>query len=273
MRRFWIGLLLCLASWSVTADEVEAIPLHHRTADQVIPALRPLLEPGGALSGMQSTLIIRASRHNIEEIKRVLATLDAAPRRLLISVRQDASFSGERSHYGVSGTVQSGDVRVGVGERPRREAGATVRMLDSARASDERNVSQVQALEGSPAYIAAGQSVPVPVESVRHTPYGREVVRSVEYRDLNTGFYVVPRVAGERVILEIEPQRDRPGAYGLGSADTQRISTTASGRLGEWFELGGISDGNAHEDSRLLSSRSTGARGSRSVWVKVEELQ
>src|SRR5690606_27472299 len=228
---------------------------------------------GGRASGMPHTLILPASRRNIEEIKSILATLDAAPRRLLISVRQDASFSGTRRDYDASGTVRSGDVRVGVGERPRHETGATVRMLDSARARDERNVSQVQALEGSPAYIAAGQSVPIPVESVRHTPYGREVVRSVEYRDLNTGFYVVPRVVGERVILEIEPQRDRPGAYGPGSADVQRIVTTASGRLGEWFELGGITDTSAHDDRRVLSSRSTGSRGSRSVWVKVEELQ
>src|SRR5690606_7790442 len=272
-RRFWIGLLLCLTSLSAAADEVEAIQLRHRTADQVIPALRPLLDADGAVSGMQSTLIIRSSRQNIEEIKRVLATLDAAPRRLLISVRQDASFSGDRRDVGVSGSIVRDGVRVGVGERPGRETGASVRMLDSARASDERNVSQVQALEGSPAYIAAGQSVPIPVQSVRDTPYGREVVRSVEYRDLNTGFYVVPRVVGERVMLEIEPQRERPGAYGPGSADAQRIVTTASGRLGEWFELGGIADRSAHEDSRILSSRSTGARGSRSVWVKVEELQ
>ncbi|MBX6392986.1 MAG: hypothetical protein IRY96_05900 [Burkholderiales bacterium] len=271
-RSAWCwALALLLVAALARADEVETVQLRHRTAAQLIPVLQPMLEPGGALSGIQSTLIIRSSRDNIEDLKRIIATLDTAPRRLLISVRQDASFSGTRSDIGVSGTF-GGDVRVGVNEAPRRETGASVRVLDSVRAGDERNVSQVQAVEGSPAYIAVGQSIPVPVEQVRHTPYGREVVRSVEYRDVNTGFYVVPHLSGEHVVLEIEPQRERPGAYGPGSTDVQRIATTVSARLGEWIELGGFADRSVHESNRILSSRSSGARGGRSVWVKVEAL-
>ena len=162
---------------------------------------------------------------------------------------------------------------MGINERARRDTGASVRMLDSASAGDERNVSQVQALEGSPAYIAVGQSIPVPIETVTRTPYGHEVRRSTEFRDLNTGFSVVPRLIGDRVVLEIEPQRETQGAYGPGSANVQRISTTASGRLGEWFELGGISNTSVQEGNHILSSRGSGERGSRSVWVKVEEIQ
>ena len=273
--RFLCGLmmLLVLGLTPARADEVEVIQLRHRTAEQVIPTLQPLLDAGGALTGMQSSLIVRSSRTNIEQLKRVVAGLDTAPRRLLISVRQDASFSGERRHYGVSGTIAAGDARVAINERARRDTGASVRMLDSASAGDERNVSQVQALEGSPAYIAVGQSIPVPIETVTRTPYGHEVRRSTEFRDLNTGFSVVPRLIGDRVVLEIEPQRETQGAYGPGSANVQRISTTASGRLGEWFELGGISNTSVQEGNHILSSRGSGERGSRSVWVKVEEIQ
>ena len=56
-------LLVLLFTFGVAyADEVEVIQLRYRTAEQVIPTLRPLVEPGGAISGMQSTVVIRASR-------------------------------------------------------------------------------------------------------------------------------------------------------------------------------------------------------------------
>ena len=45
-----------------------------RTIDEAagLPVLRPLVEPGGALSGMNDQLVIRASRANIAELRRVL---------------------------------------------------------------------------------------------------------------------------------------------------------------------------------------------------------
>ena len=48
----------------------EVISLRHRTAEQVIPVLRPLLEPGGALSGQYNQLIgNRAIWVKVEELR------------------------------------------------------------------------------------------------------------------------------------------------------------------------------------------------------------
>ncbi len=265
--------LLCLASFAAYADEVEVIPLRHRTVEHMIPTLQPLLDAGGAITGANNALIVRSSRRNIEDLKRVVATLDTPPRRLLISVRQDVSADVARRELQASGTAGGAHGAVSIGEPVRPDSGATVRLLDSTSASDERNVSRVQALEGSPAYIAIGQSIPVPVDTVIRTPYGSDVRRSVEYRDLNTGFEVVPRLSGDRVTLDIAPRRDVPGAYGRGSADTQRIVTSASGRLGEWFELGGVVRDAARDDGRMLSSRTRGERDVRGVWVRVDEIK
>ena len=67
MKRLFAALL-CLALLSPllarAQQEMEVIPLRHRTVEQVLPTLRPLLEPGGALSGMNDQLILRASRKN-----------------------------------------------------------------------------------------------------------------------------------------------------------------------------------------------------------------
>ena len=171
-------LMLLFALGTAHADEVEVIQLEYRTAEQLIPMLRPLVEPGGAVSGMQSTLVIRASRANIAQFRQVLETLDRTPRRLLISVRQDAGGGFEQRGAGVSGTVASGDARVSVNEAPRRESGVTIGAFDSSGSRDASTATQVQALEGSPAFIAVGQSVPVQSTVVTSTPGGTVVQRT-----------------------------------------------------------------------------------------------
>lgn len=266
-------LLLCLVSAGAAADEVEVIALHHRTVEQMIPALQPLLDAGGAITGSNGALVVRSSRRNIEDLRRVAAALDVPPRRLLISVRQDVAGGGDERDLQASGTLAGRHGSVAIGEPARSESGASVRLLDSSNARDERNLSRVQALEGSPAWIAVGQSIAVPTETVRRTPWGSERTRSVQYRDLNTGFSVVPHLNGEQVTLDIAPQRDVPGAYGPGSADTQHIVTHVSGRLGEWLELGSVTRGGVQNDARTLSSRAQGERDLRRVWVRVDEIK
>ena len=265
---------LCLLACGVArADEVEVFQLKYRTAEQVIPILRPLVEPGGAISGMQSTLVVRSSRGNIAQLKQVLDTLDRTPRRLLISVRQDASGGFERRGAGMSGTIASGDARVGVNEPPRRESGVTVGAYDASGTRDTSITSQVQALEGSPALISTGQSVPVQSTVITPTPGGTIVQRTTGFQNVGSGVYVIPRVSDDRVFLDIAPQTATPGGAGPGSANYQSIVTTASGRLGEWFPLGGIDQSATRSQSGILYGSSQTRGASSSVWVKVDEIR
>ncbi len=271
MRRLLLVLLLALGT--AQAEEVEVIQLRYRTAEQLIPILRPLVEPGGAVSGMQSTLVIRASRANIAQLRQVLDTLDRTPRRLLISVRQDARGNFEQRGGGVSGTVASGDARVGVNEAPRRESGVTIGAYESSGTRDASTATQVQALEGSPAFIATGQSVPVPSTVVTPTPGGTVVQRTTGFQNTGSGVYVIPRVAGDRVFLDIAQQTSSPGRQVAGTANFQQISTTASGRLGEWFPLGGIDQSTTRTQSGILYGSSGARASSSSIWVKVDEIK
>jgi hypothetical protein len=273
MRLLLAILLAALCAGLARADEVEVVPLKYRTAEELVPILRPLLEPGGGLSGMQSTLVIRASRANIAQFKQVLATLDAMPRRLLISVRQEAAGSFEQRGAGLSGTAGGGEVRVGVNEPPRPQSSATVFAYDSRGSAGDRMTSQVQALEGSPAYIATGQSVPVRTTVVTRTPGDSVGQSTATDQDVASGFHVIPRVSGDRVFLDIAPQRATPGEQGPGSANVQQISTTASGRLAEWFQLGGIDQGATRSQSGVFSGANGARTGASGVWVRIDEIR
>jgi len=272
LRRLLLSAPFALMSLAAAADELEIITLKYRSAEQVIPVIRPLIAPGGSVSGMQNQLVLRTTKANLEDIRKVLASLDAQPRRLMIYVRQDAESASTQHGAELSGRVGSG--AVGPGERARGQSrpGVTARIYDSRGATDDRITQQLQVLEGNPAYIHVGQSVPVPAQTVTRTPNGLVVTDSVTYRDLTTGFEVVPRVSGERVFLDISPRREIP-AGSRGGADVQRAVTSVSGRLGEWLELGGSSRDESRSDSGLLRG-GTGARtDTRRIWVKVEELK
>jgi hypothetical protein len=112
----------------------------------------------------------------------------------------------------------------------------------------------------------------VPLRQVVVGPGGAMVSESVVFRDIGQGFYAEPRLAGDRVTLEISQQADSPGRYGYGSADTQRLSTTVSGRLGEWIELGGGGRRATTGERGGISLSTQDVSESRSVWLLVEEL-
>src|SRR5690349_5090073 len=87
-------LALVIALPVLAQQDVEIIPLRHQTLDRVLPALQPVLEPGGTLSGMNDQLLLRASPRNRQEIRRALAAIDIPLRRLVIHVSQSRGLEG-----------------------------------------------------------------------------------------------------------------------------------------------------------------------------------
>ena len=72
MRRALCGVLALIATHAFGQNALEIIPLRHSTAEQVLPALRPLIEPGATLTGQGTQLIVRTSPGNLEELSTLL---------------------------------------------------------------------------------------------------------------------------------------------------------------------------------------------------------
>lgn len=212
--RLVLFALSAFGAASASAQQpLEIIPLRHRTVEQVVPALQPLLEPGGTLSGSRGQLFLRASPTNAAEIKHALAAIDRPARRLEISVRFDDALARERRGVEASGSLGRDGARIGITAD------------DARRAATERVDQRLQLLEGSHAFILAG-------------------------RELGSGFEVVPVLTGSEVTLEILHQRERQAAAStvrapLGqwvevagvarerSHDNRSITSAGSGRAGE----------------------------------------
>lgn len=243
------------------AQTLEIIELRNRPAEQIIPIVRPMLDRDGVLTGNGFQLMVRTSPTNLTQIRQMVASLDRAARQLVIQVRQDSDSGGSRF-----------DARGGVVLAPGNSR-ATATISDSSGQGRNDITQQVRTQEGSPAFIRSGTSQLVPSRSVRRTVNGVVVQDTATERDIASGFYATPRVSGDTVHLEISTQRDTPANLGAGSANISRTATTVSGRMGEWIEVGGVSQSRSSEGSGTFArSSDTGSLNQR-VYLMVDEVR
>lgn len=286
MARFVVLMWLGLATTTIAAQQVmEIIPLQHRLVNDVLPTLQQLVSPGGTVTGMNDQLIIRTDPDNMADLKNVLATLDRRLRQLRISVRQDVSAEADFREDEINARFGSGDFSgsIGSAQGGRRGApGASVGIGDgrnridyhnfSTRREDDNNLAHfVTTVEGRPAFINAGQVVPLANRSVLATPYGGVVQDTIQYRDVGAGFYVTPRLVGDGgVNLEISPYAEALDRSGSGVINTRGVNTVVNGRIGEWIPLGGASDSSRNNTSGIAWRSRGSGKDAYDVWVKVE---
>ncbi len=289
MKTLTMTLLLSALFFTapVTAEMVlEVISLKHRLANDVIPMVKPLVVDGGTVTGMNDQVIVKSTAENLNQIKQVIHSLDKAPRRLMISVKQNVDGNVNHNEQGISGRYSSGDVTIASPDPGARNGGGIIAIKDdegnvigyralSTRSSiEDKNTFSVQVTEGYPAFIHTGHSVPVANQQTIITPGGGVILQDgIQYRDVTSGFYVLPRLSGDIVTLMIAPQLNRVNSAHGGVFDIQNVETTASGRLGEWIYLGGVEQ--QFDDKGRLNLTTTRRTGQefRSIAVKVTELK
>ena len=264
--------LVLLGHGPALAQEMQVIELRYRLADDLIPTLQPLLEPGGVITGMDGMLFVRASAANVEQIRQATALLDRKPRQLLISVGQGTVASVQNADVRGAATIGSGDVQVGVNRPPVGDPGVAIQAGQRTQSANLHNVSSIRTLEGSETYIAIGQSAPVSTTQVTHGWGGPNVVQTTEFRSASTGFYATAHLSGDRVTLDLAPQQQRfSGPEARRTVETASLTTRVSGRLGEWIGVGGSSESGGSTTAGLLVWGRRSSDSQYTVWVKVEE--
>lgn len=277
---------LALLHFPATADDrvMEVIDLKHRVLGDVLPTLRELVAEGGTVTGMHNQLIIRTTPANLADLKHVLDRLDSPVRQLRITVRQGIDSDIRYREDALAARGRAGNVSAEVG-RVRGGPGLGVSVGGEDAAVAYRNYSTreqddtahshfVTTLEGSPAFISAGQAVPLADRNLVWSPYGATIYDSVNYRDVGAGFYVTPRLSGDgRVTLQIASHADSLGRQGGGAIDTRGVDTVVSGRVGEWIPLGGAAQSAARGDSGIAWRTRESGRDNYDVSVKVDVIR
>lgn len=240
-----LAVLLILLSGLAIADDsrVEVIQIMSQPATSLVDSVRPLLGEHGSVSAYHDRLIVRGSRAEIAAVRAWLKEIDRPARRLIIEVRQGGRL--EQSTRGLGYAIGTENLRLG---RVPPGSRAQIGYQDlNTRARDD-SLQRVQALDGRPALIRTGQSVPS-YEGYRQA-YGNRVVQGfhMQYRDVSSGFVALPRVHGNQVTIEIYQQHE--SATANGRFNRQQASTVLDGGLGEWLTLGSIGgeDNNSYNE-------------------------
>lgn len=260
----FLGLVLITLA-ALADDRMEIFELKGRTPQEMIPLLQPFVGPDGSVSGMHNSLIVRTSPQRMEEIRRIIGEFDRAPRRLLIHVRETAPSETSRDEIGVS----TGNRRIRIGERD--EAGVSLKRYTTR--SHEESVRTLQTLEGEPTLILSGVSLPVVTGSgyvAGARPGSHQITYG--YRDVDSGFYAIANLVGDRVRVEITSRREHP-VPGAGAIDRQESRNMVTGRIGEWLHIAGIRSSRRNDTMAIARQSGAQSESSSDLWLKVEVLE
>lgn len=238
--------LLSGESTLLAADQrqVQVFVINSLPAADMITTVQPLLSNASSVSAFHDKLIVRGTASEIAAVKTLLDQLDQPARRLLIELRQRGSntVSGSGVEYGVNSE------HLRLGQAP-QDAGAQLRYRQTETRGANDGVQRIQALDGRPALIQTGTSVPMVTATEGGSRYAPRYTTVLEYRDAISGFYAVPRLHGDQVTVEVYQQANTPGQ--AGNFDVQRASMVLRGPLGEWLPLGAVGGNEQQSDQAI----------------------
>lgn len=262
---FWLS--------SALADNtvLQMFPMQHRMPQELLPTIQSMVGPDGAVTAIQTQLMVRATPDRMRDIEAVIQSLDTAIQNLKITVKHGLTQRAERSSIdvAVNGRVYG---RSGVGVR-----GGNVQNGDALDVSIQDNDLDQQSstsefltvMDGRSAYIKVGQLIPFTSQWSMLVQRYALTRTSTEFREISTGFTVTPRQIGQDVELEITPTIS---SFNAGNTiQFTRLTTVVRVRKREWLDLGGMVESRDEVSQQILSRGSHSGNKHETLMVKVED--
>lgn len=246
----WILLVaLSITPAHAANTELRIIELKHRTAEEVLPIVTPLMQAGSVIGGHGFQLFVRTSNRQFRELERIVASIDVPKRNFKITIRQSANAQATERLRRIEGRVQTK-----VGKRiviTGNTGAATIDLgADSSQASvdyeiehrtksrDQGATQVVRVLDGRRAFVRVGHAIPHVQPFLVLSHRYAHIVANVGYQEVNTGFEVLPRMRGSQVEIQITPKLSFHRGHLVEPVSFHQLSTTVIIGLGQWVDLG-----------------------------------
>lgn len=229
-----------------------AYQLENRPAADVAEQIRELYQGEPlAVTARGQQIVVRGTQQELDEIHKLVQTLDVAQAQLRITVRSTEDIGGKRAGGGITTT--------------RNAAGVTVEhQVTSTGGSQERSL---MVMDGQSAHITSGQVRTLPF-AVRGGRNPAAILTQVETR---SGFVVSPQVISDRAVeLNIVSFEADPAE--LEGYETQALVTIRRVEPGQWVSLGSTSTKSTSEQSGIAYSVKSSRSDNRSFEVKVDVI-
>jgi hypothetical protein len=241
---------------------IETITLHHRSAEQLIPLLQPLVEPGGALSGRDNALYLRASAGNRKQIRALVTSLDRAPHRLAIWIsdeppRVSSSLAATAAPPDKPGTVILDSRAATAGAEPADKPGTFI--AGSSTGATRITDPTRPAPPNESVWSTVGQGGGMPLHLLEDEPFDIETERAVPIQ-----FWT--RAAGQNKTAGNTASGGTAGNTAAGNT----AGSTAAGKTAAGTGTPAIAGTMMILQPAILEARARLAAGSSSGWVVVE---
>jgi len=266
-----------------SAMDLKVIPLEHRSAEAVIPLIKPFVtRDGGRVTGSGDRLIVQEPAADLPQLEALVRRIDTPLKRLLITVTQDVPPPGPPGDGDGDGDSAGGPAR---GPRTRvytsdiggrlstpapgmgRDGG---RVYGTLSLDNDHPPQALRVLEDRWASFESTVRVPVLGQFLGVVGGSANTLNTIKYKALTTGFAVRARVHDQSVVLDIAPRSAERARRGGGAIKEQAIQTTVSGKLGQWIDIGGaVSEYNTHGEQGVHSTYPL-SQDLEHVWVKVQ---
>lgn len=233
MRLVLIGLIF-LSHIAIADTEIETIQLQHRMAADVLPHVQAVIPETATVRAYGDKLIIKADRATIANVIELLKQIDVAQRSVLVTVlRTSSQLSNNKA--------AKNQVDLTLGNKP--EAAVQIKRWSTNDAKNKDQQFKVRGIAGYPLTISIGQDVPQKDYLVFKGPRGGVgVQQSTSYISADNGFKALPELLpDQQVRVEIYPFFASI-ARSDGSIDRSELLTTIIGPVGQWLEVGLITD-------------------------------
>lgn len=251
MLRAILTLLLLTLSLFASADErsLRIVELRYSLATPVLEILRPHLPAGAGASAVDNKLLLNLSDSEWAQVQNVIGQLDKPPVRLLVTVQWQQQQQSTDAAIDATATVDNDGAHLS-------GSGSYQTQRDS-----DRNLQQVHTLSGQTAFIHTGTDIP---ELTLHLSTRGQLITGNHYRESGRGFYVLPVVQGDKVLVRVNPRERVPVTGEDGSLHISVLETQVQGPLGEWLPLAAV--------QRAGDSTWQTRRGDWRVQIKIDKL-
>ncbi|AZT85929.1 secretin [Marinobacter sp. NP-4(2019)] len=248
----WV-LLFIVPQSALAAPEARTYQLSNRSSEQVAVQVRELYPEGQiTITARGQQMIVRGEPEALDEIGRLVQTMDVAPVQMRITVRTRSNLDAKSG---------GGDIAISNGQ----SSANIERRVTTTRRNQERTLV-VQ--EGQSAHIHSGQvrSVPIAIRGGRNPA---AILGQVETR---SGFLVSPQVISDRTVeLNIVSFEEDP-ADGIPGYETEALMTIRRVDPGQWVELGSTRRSQSDDHSGIIYQVGGDQRENQTVEIRVEIL-
>ena len=271
--KLFIRLLVVLLSLTSVATALaqtdvvllETLKLEHKPAGDIIPLIEAFLPENAVVSGEGYKITLKTTAENIPKIKQLIADLDKPLQQLQISVSLNPVVLQQ-------GTTAPSSTAASPNQQP--PASPAITASDTTRIYNTRGryvtgeIQVVQVLPDHWSIIRTGQATPVTKRT--RNPDGT-VTESIRYQQINQGLRICPQLAGEEVILSIQPFYQAASQSGSGQEIYYKSQQQTKAWLGSWISIDATTGRRTEPEDNTSPQNRASAATTSLLYLKVDK--